>query len=862
MSLAVLSVNAQTKFALPMERTENGVEVVKDDLKIAVSIIDNGIIHIQKTPVAGQSVITPDLITALQPQKVKWSLVESKDAATITTEGVKVIIKEDGTIEYIKANGAQLVAETMERTYLKDDKASQSFTVGDEALYGLGQFQSGIFDWKNTPMTMRQYNQEVAVPFLLSTKSYGILWNNYSVVDFNPAELELSFDEKKAEVSTLNYDATNIDVEDVKNAKKDENAKANIRETTFTPDQSGLYTFYVESDKGGRMRGKITLTIDDDEVVNYATIWIPFCFSGKKFLEAGKEYKVVFQNTGARIPGKVFYNKPDYNKTVFSSRAATSIDYYLLAGDTPAEVIALNHRLTGQAPLMSKKSYGFWQCRERYHNQAELLENANEMRKRKIPFDVIVQDWFYWPKKTKGPEWDRAKYPDPGAMVKEVHDLNLNIMVSVWPSVTNDPMLKKYDLVDKKLAKTQYLDFWTKSTADGYYKMLSDSMFYYGVNSIGLDGTEPEQKPVDDYETGMGKFKYLANSYSLMVTKTMYEGRRAEIPNERVVNLSRSAFIGQQRYSAITWSGDVQATWEQFAEQISAGLNFTMSGLPYWSHDIGGFFRDSKSINPIYDSQYTNKEYKELLSRWFQFGTFSPVFRIHGYVSETEIWRYGAEFEAMARKFIDLRYQLMPYIYSEAWKVTTKGHTIMSPLAYYYPEDKKTWHIDNQTFFGENIMAAFVTEYEQREKDVYLPKGEWFDFWTNKKYKGGKYVKVAAPLDQTPLFVKGGSIIPFGAKVQYATEPTTEPTQIRIYPGSDAEYTLYFDDNNSYDYEKGAFSEVKFKYNEQAKTLEIKCGEGKFINFKKSPMTFTVKVMGTEKSQEVKFLGKTVKVTL
>ncbi|MFI3301640.1 MAG: TIM-barrel domain-containing protein [Rikenellaceae bacterium] len=861
-SAMMLSTSCQAQFALPIERNKNGVEVIKDDLKISVSVIDNGIIHIQKIPVAGQSVVTPDLITALQPQNVKWSLAESKDAATITTEGVKVIIKSDGTIEYTKANGKQLVAETLQRTYLKDDKASQSFTVGDEALYGLGQFQSGIFDWKNTPMTMRQYNQEVAVPFLLSTKSYGILWNNYSVVDFNPAEFELSFDDKKAEISTLNYDATNIDVEDVKNAKKDENAKANIRETTFTPDQSGLYTFYVESDKGGRMRGKITLTIDDDEVVNYATIWIPFCFSGKKYLEAGKEYKVVFQNTGARIPGQVFYNKPDYNKTVFSSRAATSIDYYLLAGDTPAEVIALNHKLTGQAPLMSKKSYGFWQCRERYHDQAELLENANEMRKRKIPFDVIVQDWFYWPKKTKGPEWDRAKYPDPGAMVKEVHDLNLNIMVSVWPSVTNDPMLSKYDLVDKKLAKTQYLDFWTKSTADGYYKMLSDSMFHYGVNSIWLDGTEPEQKPADDYETGMGKFKYLANSYSLMVTKTMYEGRRAEIPSERVVNLSRSAFVGQQRYSAITWSGDVQATWEQFAEQISAGLNFTMSGLPYWSHDIGGFFRDSKSINPIYDSQYTNEEYKELLSRWFQFGTFSPVFRIHGYVSETEIWRYGAEFEAMARKFIDLRYQLMPYIYSEAWKVTTKGHTIMSPLAYYYPEDKKTWHIDDQTFFGENIMAAFVTEYKQREKEVYLPKGEWFDFWTNKRYKGEKCVTVAAALDQTPLFVKGGSILPFGAKVQYATEPTTEPTEIRIYPGADAQYTLYFDDNNSYDYEKGVYSEVEFSYNEQAKTLEIKCGEDKFVNFKKSPMTFTVMVIGTEKSQTVTFAGKAIKVKL
>ncbi len=378
-----------------------------------------------------------------------------------------------------------------------------------------------------------------------------------------------------------------------------------------------------------------------------------------------------------------------------------------------------------------------------------------------------------------------------------------------------------------------------------------------------MDGTEPEQKPADDYMTGMGEFKYLANTYSLMVTKTMYEGRRAEIPNERVVNLSRSSFAGQQRYSAITWSGDVQATWKQFAEQISAGLNFTMSGLPYWSHDIGGFFRDSKSINPRYDSQYTNPEYKELLSRWFQFGAFSPVFRIHGYVSETEIWRYGAEFEAMARKFIDLRYQLMPYIYSQAWKVTTDGHAIMSPLAYYYPEDKKTWSIDDQLFFGENIMAAFVTEYEQREKEVYLPEGEWFDFWTNKKYTGGACVKVAAALDSTPLFVKGGSIVPFGPKIQYATEPTTEPTQIRIYPGGDAEFTLYYDDNNSYDYENGIYSEVQLSYNEKKQTLSInKSGDGEFIDFKRSPMEFVVDVMGSDKSQKVTFKGKSLVVKL
>ncbi len=859
-----LSATAQQQ----VTRGANHVDIRQSDKNIRVEIVDEDIIHIQKTPLQKLDYTSPDLVTLLKPQNVEWTLKESKSKTTITTDEVKVVVNADGTVEYYTNKGKHIVSELAQGSLL--DPASttaaavQTFSVGDEALYGLGQFQSGIFDWKHVPMTLRQYNQEAAVPFLVSTKGYGILWNNYSVTDFNPAENEISFDEKAAEVAkSLGYDANDIDVENVVKSKATVDKKANIRETTFTPTQSGLYTFYVDSDSGGKMRGQIKVTFDDDVVVDYATIWVPMCFSGKKYLEKGREYKVVFQNSGARIPGRLLYNTPDYNKTQFKSSSATSIDYYLLAGDDMAEAIELNHKLTGATPMMNKKHYGFWQCRERYHDQAELLENANEMRKRQIPFDVIVQDWFYWPKKTKGPEWDRAKYPDPAAMAKEVHDLNLDIMVSVWPSVTNDPMLSKYGLAENsKLGKTPYLDFWDKRVSDSYYQMLSDSMFKFGINSIWLDGSEPENKPNDDFMTGMGEFRYLANSYSLMVTKTMYEGKRAEYPRERVMNLTRSAFLGQQHYGAVTWSGDVQATWKQFGEQISAGLNFTMSGMPYWSHDIGGFFRDSKSINPIFDSQYTNAEYIELLSRWFQFGAFSPVFRIHGYVSETEIWRYGKDFEAMARKFIDLRYQLMPYIYSQAWRVTNEGHAIMAPLAYYYAEDKNTWGIKDQLFFGQSLMAAFVTEYEQRTKEVYLPRGEWFDFWTNEKIKGGRTITAKAELDQIPLYVKAGSIVPFGPKVQYATQPTDEPTHIRVYGGADAEFTLYLDDNTSYDYEKGVFSQVEFSYDNAKGLLEIELGEGKYIDFGRSPMKFVVDVMETGKSYDVTFAGADVELNL
>jgi alpha-D-xyloside xylohydrolase len=348
----------------------------------------------------------------------------------------------------------------------------------------------------------------------------------------------------------------------------------------------------------------------------------------------------------------------------------------------------------------------------------------------------------------------------------------------------------------------------------------------------------------------------------LEVTRAVYEGRRKEFPNERVFNLTRSAYAGQQRYGAASWSGDVEATWRQLGEQIAAGLNFTMAGIPYWTHDIGGFFRDKKGLNPLFDNQYTNPEYIELLTRWFQFGTFSPIFRIHGYKSETEIWRYGKEFEDVARKFIDVRYQLMPYIYSEAWKVTNKSQLLMSPMAYYYPNDKNTWGIKDQLFFGESIMVSFVTEYKQRSKKVYLPKGDWFNFWTDEKVAGNRKIEVNTPLDEVPMFVKAGSILPLGPKVQYTTQPTNELTCLKVYPGKDAEYVLYLDDNESYDYEKGEYTEIIITYSETNKEVTLKKGKETFINFEQNPMGFIIEIVGSDNKEKVNFKGEEILVSL
>ncbi|MDO5971784.1 glycoside hydrolase family 31 protein [Flavivirga aquimarina] len=860
--LIFVLIGCKPNFSHKIEKSNNSVTLHLDNAIVQIEIIDKSIIHVKKSLHLDSISTIPDYVTILEPQDVSWELTEEKEQVTISTEALKVIVNSDGVIEYKTIDGQELLAETNNQTYIKpkneEHTVSQAFHAGDEGLYGLGQFQSGIMDWKNVPIRLQQYNQEIAVPFLVSTKGYGIYWNNYSITDFNNAENEIEFTS-----SNKNLDSNNKNLEPVTEKENVvEYATAlkgdkNIRETVFTPAQTGVYSFLALSDYEGRMRGQITVTIDGDEVINYSTIWMPTRYSGKKYLEAGKAYKVVFQNTGAKIPGKLFYNTPDYNKTVFSSLAGNTIDYYFVNGEKPAAVISEYQRLTGRAPMFTKKSYGFWQCRERYHNQAELLENARAYREKEIPVDNIVQDWFYWPKNTKGPEWDRKKYPNAKAMADELTDLNYNLMVSVWPEVKNNRLEKKYNLI--KLKGSNYVDIYDVKNSERYYRMLSDSMFHIGVKSIWLDGTEPEGKPDEGSTTAVGPYAEVNNVYSLVVTKTMYEGRRKEYPNERVFNLTRSAYAGQQRYGATSWSGDVAGTWEQFAEQIPAGLNFTMAGVPYWTHDIGGFFRDSKSLNKVYDSQYTNQEYIELLTRWFQFGTFSPIFRIHGYVSETEIWRYGQEFENTARKFIDLRYQLMPHIYSEARKVTNEGKLMMSPLVYQYPNDKNTWHIKDQLFFGESLMVGFVTAYQQREKEIYLPKGAWYNFWTNEKIEGSRKIIVAAPLNETPVFVKAGSILPMGPKLQYATQKSDKPLRIKVYPGKDAEYTLYLDDNESYNYEKGEYSELIFSYSESNKELKIKHGTDAFINFKENPMDFIVEIVGEEK-EEVTYSGTELQI--
>ena len=806
--LLIASCNGENHY----KKTGNQLIIPQKEGTLTLTVFSDRIIRVT---FSGKDTLSPmkELVVVKVPEKISWNVKKEKDEIILETNETLAKIDVQGTVRFYNRKGELLLSELpgsrkLSPTTVQDTKAfspEQGFSCGDEGLYGMGQFQDGVMNWKNVPLRLKQYNQEIVVPYLVSTKGYGLLWDNYSITEFNPAEKEISMNNI-------------IDV------------KQNIHKSSFIPSKTGTYCFAVQSinPNENRFAGPVLLTIDGDTVIHYNTTWVPDFFSGKKELIAGKTYEVEFTNSNTLNAGKVLYNEPDYNKTVFRSFLGNQVDYYFINGGSIEGSIASYRDLTGQAPLFGKWAYGFWQCRERYHSQAELLENAAEFRKRQIPVDNIVQDWNYWSENTWGPEWNRKLYPNPKAMCVQLKKLNFHLMVSVWPCVRNKKLEEKYGLGAFKLDTiTGNLDFYNPKVRASYYQMLNDSMFSLGVNSIWLDGTEPEVYPLNA-TTNLGPYDNYALTYSLPVTQSVYEGHRKDYPEQRVFNLTRSSFAGQQRYAAACWSGDVKGTWEQFAEQIPAGLNFSMAGLPYWTTDIGGFFRDSKSLNPIYDNQYTNPEYKELLTRWFQFGTFCPLFRIHGYVSNTEIWRYGTPFEKMAREYIDLRYQLMPYIYSSAWQVTNKGSILMKPLVHDYPNDKNTWNIKDQYLFGSSILVNPVTRYKASSRELYLPVGNWFNFWTNETVIGGKKITAPASLDQIPLFIKAGSIIPVGPKVQYAMQQINVPLKIIVYPGANNSFELYEDEGESYRYEKGEYSTILINWDDKAQTLSFGKRQGKY----------------------------------
>ncbi|MGC9225740.1 TIM-barrel domain-containing protein [Caldivirga sp.] len=507
----------------------------------------------------------------------------------------------------------------------------------------------------------------------------------------------------------------------------------------------------------------------------------------------------------------------DESRIEYWSEDVDAVDYYFILGPSIDNVVSGYRRLTGKAPMLPKWAFGYWQSRERYRSQDEVISIVKEFRRRGIPIDVIVQDWFYWGKYGwNAMRFDEENYPNPTEMAKEVHGLGTRIIISIWPIFGQKTEVHKA-FKDKGYLIPGSLNYdpFNEEARREYWRLIAENFAKVGIDGWWLDASEPElDRPRDtssdrgtwsfytglhDSTTAMGRGSMYLNAYPLMHTKAVYEGQRGSM-NRRVVILTRSAFLGQQRHSAITWSGDVHHDWGVLAGQIPAGLNFSISGIPYWTTDTGGFFSGDPAT----------PAYGEVFTRWFQWSTFCPVMRVHGTWYAKEPWMFPEPIYSILRQYIEFRYRLLPYIYSVAWMVTEGDYTMMRPLVMDFQDDE-VLNIGDQYMFGPFIMVSPVT-VPTRKRRVYLPgKGQWFDFWTGRRYAGGSYIDVDAPLDRIPLHVKAGSILPLGPVKSNSSEQEN-PIELRVYDGGDSEFRLYFDDGESYNYEKGEYCIIPLRW--------------------------------------------------
>jgi alpha-D-xyloside xylohydrolase len=563
-----------------------------------------------------------------------------------------------------------------------------------------------------------------------------------------------------------------------------------------------------------------------------------------------------------------FYGNDSSNtKYRYVSEAGEMVDYYFFYGPSIDQIVAGYRTATGAAPLLPKWSYGLFQSKDKYGSQTELLNVKNGYRNNNIPVDCIVQDWDYWTPYAWGSHlMDEARYPDPASLVTQMHTANVHTMISIWPVYRYVSPERKAGEMDNYNALNainalyptsgtgthRFYDTFNAMARTLVYQQMYDRLLgKYGWDAIWADNTEPQAYPdpvnVRAANTALGKGALYINAYPLQHSKGIYERWRAVGPNgKRVYNLTRSAFAGQQRYSGTCWSGDINSDFPTYAKQVPAGLNFSLAGMPYWTTDIGGYWG--------HNVDWTTSANNELFTRWFQYGAFCPLFRIHG-GGARELYgnQWNATTKANVLKIDNLRYRLMPYVYSLAWRVTNDGYTMMRHLVFDYPTDTNVFNIKDQFMLGPAFLVNPVTSAGATTKSVYLPAGTWYDFWTGSTVNGGSRMTVSAPLSLIPLYVRGGSIVPMGPNIQYATQ-SIDPLEIRVYKGQDASFTIYEDEGDTYNYEMGRHAQIPLIWNEAAKTLTIGARTGSYTGMP-TARTFNVVFVGANHGQGVDVTG-------
>ncbi|MEO7048584.1 MAG: TIM-barrel domain-containing protein, partial [Ferruginibacter sp.] len=575
-------------------------------------------------------------------------------------------------------------------------------------------------------------------------------------------------------------------------------------------------------------------------------------------------------------------SEEERNSFAFSSEAARQIDYYFIYGENIDSIISGYRGITGKAPIMPKWAFGFWQSRERYKTQEELLTTVSEFRKRKIPIDNIVLDWDYWKEAEWGSQdFDETRFPSPDSMINVLHKkYNTQIMISVWPKFyegisTYNEFNKKGWLYKRNIADSQrdwigkgyvstFYDAFNADARKGFWDLINKKIYSKGIDAWWMDASEPdilsnvspEKRKLEMTPTALGTGTEYLNAYPLENARGIYEGQRSSDLGKRVFLLTRSGFAGSQRYSAAIWSGDIGSTWHDMKNQIAAGINFSMSGLPYWTMDIGGFVVPEKFEKPNSENL---EEWRELNARWAQFGAFVPLFRVHGQFPFREIFNVAPEDHPAYKSFLyydKLRYRLMPYIYSLAGAAYFDNSTIMRGLAMDFPNDSAVLNIGDQYMFGPSLLINPVYEYKQTKREVYLPKSAgWYDLYTGKWFTGGNRITADAPYERIPVFVKAGSIIPFGPALQYTSEKKADTITLNIYTGANASFNLYEDEGTNYNYEKGKFSIIPITYNEASGIITIGDRTGSF-NGMLLKRTFRINIVSPNKNKQLDLNAK------
>lgn len=736
---------------------------------LRVQVVSEKILRVQYT-LAGQFSGEPGLLVLPQVrQEAAWDVEEDEESLFITTRSVRLVVdRRTCAFAWMDSAGNLLVREPERDGKLLYENAlpgritystrlSLVFADG-EAVYGLGQHEEGVLNYRGRSETVYHHNLKVAMPVLVSTKGYAFFFDSCSLGNFHD-------------------------------------------------DQYGTY---------------------------------------------------------------------------YWSEVEDEMDFYFIYGPEFDGIISGIRRLTGRQSMLPRWAYGYIQSKERYKTQEELIEVVKEYRRRKIPIDCIVLDWLSWPGNLWGQKsFDAERFPDPDQMTEDLHSLNARMMISIWPKVRNNgPNHVELREGGFLLGDDVTYNAFDSQARAVYWRQVNEGLFKHGIDAWWCDSTEPfepdwggkvKPEPWQRMVVNTEVFKkYLdpqkINAYSLLHSQGMYEGQRSVTSKKRVFNLTRSGYPGQQRYGTITWSGDVTARWETLRKQVPAGLNFTVTGSPRWTFDIGGFFVTHNGVQWFWDGGYPkgcdDLGYRELFVRWFQLGAFLPMCRAHGTDTPREVWNYGQPGEPMYDtlvKFIELRYRLIPYLYSMAGWETHKDYTMLRSLAFDFRDDPHVFDISDQFMLGPALMVCPVTEpmyYEAdsveingkpRNRQVYLPAGcDWYDFWTGKRYSGGQMITADAPLEIIPLFVRSGSILPVGPVIQYADEKPDAPLELWVYPGENGAFELYEDEGDSYAYEQGEFAWTPLAWDDNAGILTVGPRAGRYAGMQPNRRIKAVLAVGGE----------------